>query len=130
LIVKTIGDSVMASFKKPVDGVAAAMAIQKAFSAFNQRLRDEILVKVGLHSGSTIMVNLNNRLDYFGQVVNIAARIQGTAGGGDIVISSDVRRDPASIERMKGQVKGLARRFETLKGISEAQEVFSLGFAS
>ena len=31
VIVKTIGDSVMASFKRPVDGVAAAMAIQKAF---------------------------------------------------------------------------------------------------
>jgi class 3 adenylate cyclase len=76
------------------------------------------------------MVNLNNRLDYFGQVVNIAARIQGTADGGDIVISSAVRKDPASIERMRGQVKGLARRMERLKGIAEAQEVFALRFAS
>jgi hypothetical protein len=54
VIVKTIGDSVMASFKKPVDGVAAALAIQKAFAAFNKResLRDEILVKIGLHAGA------------------------------------------------------------------------------
>jgi len=132
VIVKTIGDSVMASFKKPVDGVAAAMSIQKSFEEYNKRedLRDEILVKVGLHSGSTIMVNLNNRLDYFGQVVNMAARIQGTADGGDIVISSEIRTDPASIERMKGRVKGLARRVENLKGISEAKEVFALRFAS
>ena len=132
VIVKTIGDSVMASFKRPVDGVAAAIAIQKAFTAFNQRenIKDEILVKIGLHAGSTIMVNLNNRLDYFGQTVNIAARIQGTADGGDIIISSDIRKDPASIERMRGHVRGLARRVEKLKGIAEAQEVFALRFAS
>jgi class 3 adenylate cyclase len=132
VIVKTIGDSVMASFKRPEDGVAAALAIQKAFAAFNRRedLRDQILVKIGMHAGSTIMVNLNNRLDYFGQVVNIAARIQGTADGGDIVISSEIRKDPASIQRMRGHVKGLARRLENLKGIAEAKEVFSLRFAS
>ena len=64
VIVKTIGDSVMASFKRPEDGVAAAMGIQAAFNQFNARenLRDEIIVKIGLHAGSTIMVNLNNRL--------------------------------------------------------------------
>ncbi len=132
VIVKTIGDSVMASFKRPVDGVAAALAIQKAFAAFNRRenLRDQILVKIGLHAGATIMVNLNNRLDYFGQVVNIAARIQGTAEGGDIVISSEIRKDPASVQRMRGAVRGLAKRFENLKGITEAKEVYSLTFAS
>ncbi len=132
VVVKTIGDSVMGSFKRSEDGVAAAIAIQKAFAEFNQResLRNEILVKIGLHAGSTIMVNLNNRLDYFGQVVNIAARIQGTAAGGDIVISSAIRKDPASIGRMKGRVRGLARRVENLRGITEAQEVFALRFAS
>ena len=131
VVVKTIGDSVMASFKRPVDGVAAAIAIQEAFAEYNRRenLRNEILVKIGLHAGSTIMVNLNNRLDYFGQAVNMAARIQGTAGGGDIVISAEIRHDPASIARMKGHVTGLSKRLERLKGISEAQETYSLKFA-
>lgn len=35
VIVKTIGDSVMASFKSSADGVAAALAIQAAFRDFN-----------------------------------------------------------------------------------------------
>ncbi len=131
VIVKTIGDSVMASFRRPVDGVAAAIAIQAAFNEFNKRenLRNEIIVKIGLHAGSTIMVNLNNRLDYFGQVVNMAARIQGTAEGGDIIISREIRRDPAAIERMRGRVKGLTRRLQTLKGITGAQETFRLEFS-
>jgi len=128
VIVKTIGDSVMASFRRPADGVAAAIAIQSAFDQFNKRenLRNEIIVKIGLHSGSTIMVNLNNRLDYFGQVVNMAARIQGTADGGDIIISKEVRRDPRAIERMRGHVRALTRRLRTLKGISGTQETFRL----
>ena len=128
VIVKTIGDSVMASFKSPSSGVAAALAIQEAFTEFNLRenLKNEISVKIGLHAGSTIMVNLNNRLDYFGQVVNMAARIQGTAAGGEIIVSSAIRRDPESIGRMKGHVKALRRRLENLKGISGQQETFRL----
>jgi class 3 adenylate cyclase len=132
VIVKTIGDSVMASFRRPADGVAAAMAIQEAFEDFNKRenLRNEIIVKIGLHAGSTIMVNLNNRLDYFGQVVNMAARIQGTADGGEIIISKGVRSDAEAIERMRGRVRGLTRRLQTLKGISGTQETFRLEFSS
>jgi len=130
VVVKTIGDSVMASFLRPADGVAAAMTIQEAFEAFNKRenLRNEIIVKVGLHAGSTIMVNLNNRLDYFGQVVNMAARIQGTAEGGEIIISKSIRRDPGAVQRMRGRVRGLTRRLQTLKGISGTQETYRLEF--
>jgi len=130
VVVKTIGDSVMASFLRPADGVAAAMAIQEAFQEFNNRenLRNEIIVKVGLHAGSAIMVNLNNRLDYFGQVVNMAARIQGTAEGGEIIISKAIRRDPAAVGRMRGRVHGLTRRLQTLKGISGTQETYRLEF--
>jgi len=131
VIVKTIGDSVMASFRRPADGVAAALGIREAFAGFNRRenLKNEVIVKIGLHAGPTIMVNLNNRLDYFGQVVNMAARIQGTADGGQIVVSSAVRQDADAVARMKGRVKALRRRVENLKGISARQTTFRLEFA-
>jgi len=131
VIVKTIGDSVMASFRRPADGVAAAIGIRQAFNEFNRRenLRNEVIVKIGLHAGATIMVNLNNRLDYFGQVVNLAARIQGTADGGQIIVSSAVREDPHAVQKMKGRVKALRRRVENLKGIAAAQVTFRLEFA-
>jgi class 3 adenylate cyclase len=131
VIVKTIGDSVMASFRRPADGVAAAMGIRAAFNEFNKQenLRNEVIVKIGLHAGATIMVNLNNRLDYFGQVVNMAARIQGTADGGQIIISSQMRQDRDALATMRGHVKALRRRVATLKGISAAQTTFRLEFA-
>jgi class 3 adenylate cyclase len=93
-LVKTIGDAVMAAFSNPLDGLAAALAIRDDIAAFNRTLRvpgntDEvaIIVKLGLHCGPCIAVTLNDRLDYFGRTVNLAARLEHESQGGDIVIS-------------------------------------------
>jgi class 3 adenylate cyclase len=34
-----------------------------------------VILKIGVHKGAAIAVTLNDRLDYFGQTVNIAARV-------------------------------------------------------
>jgi class 3 adenylate cyclase len=47
-------------------------------------------------------VTLNDRLDNFGQTVNIAARIQGLAGPGEIVVSDDVLATPGATEVIAG----------------------------
>jgi class 3 adenylate cyclase len=98
-IVKTIGDAVMASFGDPVDAVKAALAMQARIADFNKAQGDaageELAIKLGVHAGASVMVNLNDRLDYFGSTVNMAARLQGQSEGGDIVISGDVATDPA-----------------------------------
>ncbi len=88
-VVKTIGDAVMASFGDPADAVKAALDMQK-------RIADhDLVLKLGVHVGPSVVVNLNDRLDYFGSTVNMAARLQGQSQGGDIVISRAVAEDPA-----------------------------------
>ncbi len=131
VVVKTIGDAVMASFKRPRDGVAAALAIHRGFEQFNRRkdIRHEIPVKLGLHAGSTIVVNLNNRIDYFGQTVNMAARIQGTAGGDEIIMSHAIRTDPESVQLLQRDVRSVTKRVVSLKGIAKPQAVYRLNFA-
>jgi class 3 adenylate cyclase len=99
-IVKTIGDAVMAAFVRPEDGLAAAVAIQREVTAFNRAhpvdgADDAIAIKLGLHQGPCIVVTFNERLDYFGSTVNLAARLQGQSKGGDIVLSSELAADPA-----------------------------------
>jgi class 3 adenylate cyclase len=90
-IIKTIGDAVMAAFLEPVDAVAAALAMRTEIAAFNARQSDRALIlKIGIHKGAAIAVTLNERLDYFGQTVNIAARVQQLADAGEIFISDDV----------------------------------------
>ncbi|TWT02910.1 adenylate/guanylate cyclase domain-containing protein [Reyranella sp. CPCC 100927] len=101
-VVKTIGDAVMAAFADPADAVRAALAIRSDVAALDRRLSAErgladgaLVVKIGLHMGPSIAVNLNDRLDYFGTTVNMAARLQGQSLGGDIVLSRAVADDPA-----------------------------------
>lgn len=108
-LVKTIGDAVMASFVDPLDGLRAALEMVARIDEFNEQSGGDLLaLKVGLHSGACLAVTLNDRLDYFGQTVNIAARIQGLAGPGEIVVSDDVLATPGAAELIEGlQIEGL-----------------------
>ncbi len=94
-VVKTIGDAVMAAFGDPAEAVKAALAIQADIATFNATREKALVVKLGVHTGGSVIVNLNERLDYFGSTVNMAARLQGQSEGGDIVLSRAVADDPA-----------------------------------
>jgi class 3 adenylate cyclase len=110
-VVKTIGDAVMASFGDPADAVKAALAMQSAIKSH------DLVLKLGVHMGPSVVVNLNDRLDYFGSTVNMAARLQGQSDGGDIVLSRAVAGDPA----VKPLLATLANREESveLKGFGQ-----------
>jgi class 3 adenylate cyclase len=90
-IVKTIGDAVMASFADPLWAMRAAVRMGAEIAALGE---GDLLLKIGLHSGPCIAVELNERLDYFGRTVNIAARVQGLAGAGEIVCTDLVYAAP------------------------------------
>jgi len=76
VVIKTIGDAVMASFIKTEDAIKASLEI---FQNFLDRIWDpagKLEIKIGLNKGPVIVVNSNEHLDYFGHHVNIASRIQ------------------------------------------------------
>ena len=131
VVVKTIGDAVMASFTSADGGIGAALRIQDTFRDLARRegVGKAIVVKIGLHLGPSLLVNLNDRSDYFGRTINLASRIQGLAEGGEIVISEALKGDPLSVKRMRGYVKSLTRRSVVFKGIDEAQIVYRLNLA-
>ena len=118
-VVKTIGDAVMASFGDPADAVKAALAMQARIAEFNRaNAADRALaIKLGVHVGGSVMVSLNDRLDYFGSTVNMAARLQGQSTGGDIVLSRAVAEDPA----VKPLLEAVPTREESvsLKGFAD-----------
>jgi len=115
-IVKTIGDAVMASFDDPAQAVRAALAMQDKIAA-SAHGAEHLVLKVGVHAGPSVVVTLNDRLDYFGSTVNMAARLQGQSAGEDIVLSEAIASDPAVQELLAG----IPQRHETvaLKGFTE-----------
>ena len=79
-VVKTIGDAIMATFAEPEAAVRAAVDMLHEIDGFNrERPGKELLLKIGIHRGTSIAVTLNDRLDYFGQTVNVASRVQALA---------------------------------------------------
>lgn len=94
-VVKTIGDAVMATFVQPAQAIAAALRMRAAMDALNtERGTRDLLVKIGVHEGACLAVMLNERQDYFGQTVNIAARVQGQATSQAINATGNVIKDP------------------------------------
>src|SRR6185312_4998992 len=103
-IVKTIGDAVMAAFSRPVDAVAAALRILQEIDQFNRdHGQPAIILKMGAHSGPSIAVTLNENLDYFGQTVNIAARVQSFADAGEICLTEALYTASGVGEVLAGQ---------------------------
>ena len=92
-VVKTIGDAVMAAFNQPLDAVKAALELQAYFHPSNPETR--LRLRVTLNTGSCLAVNLNSSIDYFGNTVNLAAKIQSAAGAGQIAFTESVLADPA-----------------------------------
>jgi class 3 adenylate cyclase len=132
-IVKTIGDAVMAAFADPANAVKAALAIQGRLAEFNAQQKKskggaDIAIKLGLHKGPCIAVTLNERLDYFGGTVNMAARLQGRSEGGDIVISQALMAEPEVKALLAG--KGLVEERAAIKGFEEPVPYYRLPAAA
>lgn len=87
VVVKTIGDAVMASFSDPIQSFKSGVAIQDFFQ--NPRNSDLLRIRISIHSGTCLAVNFNNGIDYFGNTVNYASKLQNYADQGDIVISQE-----------------------------------------
>jgi adenylate cyclase len=102
VIVKTIGDAIMAAFHTSERAMNAAFAMQAAFVAWT-KVRpgaSHLGLRVGFHVGPALTVHTDGSgIDYFGRTVNIAARTQGSADGGMIVWTDGVHADP-SVSRL------------------------------
>ena len=120
-IVKTIGDAVMAVFATAAEALGCCFEIQKAFMELWKQYPETaaIVVKLGFHRGPCIAVNLNERIDYFGTTVNIAARVQNESKGGDIVFPHILLADQ-SIQDVLQNYSYNAMSYNTvLKGIGD-----------
>lgn len=127
IVVKTIGDAVMASFRLPADALEAALSVQETIESLKvPGTQEAVVVKMGLHAGPAIAVTMNDRFDYFGQSVNRAARIQGLARDQEIYFSETIFQDPPSRRALAAR-KAAVRRWRTqLKGIEGDQIVYSV----
>lgn len=117
-LVKTIGDAVMAAFVEERDAIAASIEMLERFPDFRGSLPEanRTFLKVGVFAGPCYVVTANGILDYFGQTVNTAARLQGAAGPGEVVLLESIADEAAEHGWLGTHTPG--ERFSaTLKGL-------------
>jgi class 3 adenylate cyclase len=88
-LVKTTGDGLLAEFASVVEAVRCAAEIQQGVAERNAgHVPDQnIAFRIGINLGDVI----HDRDDIFGDGVNVAARLEGLAELGGIVVSHSVR---------------------------------------
>jgi len=89
-VVKTIGDSVMAVFSNLPEAFAAARAMHEQLGKMNSSQKVRLQLKSALHVGPCLAVNANDKLDFFGSVVNLAARLVERSEGGELVVADEI----------------------------------------
>ena len=128
-IVKTMGDAIMASFNDPGNGIKAANEMLTEIELFNNEMSEvpnALGLKIGIHRGQVIAVKANQTLDYFGQTVNIAARIQNLAGSGEIWISDDLYGDQIKQVLIDTKLHPVSTIQANLKGVGKQIKVHQL----
>jgi class 3 adenylate cyclase len=88
------------------------------------RPQRDFILKIGVHRGASIAVTLNERLDYFGQTVNTAARVQNLAGGDEICITEDVH-DAEGVAEIIAPYP-VTKGGPELRGVNKAMSVYHL----
>ena len=108
-IVKKMGDGILAVFKHPLNATIAALAVQQKISEYNSMRmeKEKFQTRIGLNTGKVIRKDN----DIFGEVVNIASRMQSAATPGDILLTQvtfeEIKKFVRCTELGKIQVKGI-----------------------
>ncbi len=98
--VKSLGDGTMSSFSSARSALSAAGDIQRVLAEAVDEPR--LSVRIGVHTGDVVQT----REDFFGTVVNTAARIATAAGRGEIFVSDVTRELVGNDSSLQFQPKG------------------------
>src|SRR5271169_4363085 len=119
-IFQTVGEAFRAVFADPAAALRCAVALQRAVGVEPWPPGSPVRVRVALHSGACV----ERDGDYFGPVVNRAARLLAAGHGGQVLVSGGTRELLA--DRLAGGI-GLRDLGEhRLKDLGRAERVFQV----
>ncbi len=122
-VVKHMGDGIMVVFRDSKSALDAGLKIIQEFAKLNKSAVEPLLFKLGLHKGACIVSLSNEQLDYFGNTINIAARIQDKSQGNDLVVSEVLFQEVSSF-LAEDKSWNVSKFVAELKGIEEEQTLY------
>ena len=123
-IVKTTGDGLLVEFPSAVDAVRNALAVQRAMQQHNESVPPDhrIEFRVGINLGDVIVEGD----DIHGDGVNVAARLEGLCGPGEVYVSGSIHDQTAG--KLAASFDDLGE--QTVKNIARPVRIFRARQAS
>src|SRR5687768_11286392 len=113
IVIKELGDGLLARFSTVSDALNAANKIQQQCIAAN-----DFQLSIGIHQGEIVLEDG----DIYGDAVNVASRIQSMGVPGSVLFSKKVKDEI----RNKGEFQTLSLGFFEFKNVEEPLEVFAI----
>jgi adenylate cyclase len=110
-VVKMLGDGAMIYFPDVPSALAGVLRLVQGLG------REDLAAHAGIHAGPLI----EHDGDYFGRTVNLASRVAGTAGAGEVVVTEQV-----ATMAMEGGYSISGMSPITLKGIDRPARLFRI----
>lgn len=123
VIIKTIGDAVMASFPSPLLALKACEKVHEIFNPNHTNYNFQL--RMSSHIGKVIGVNSDTGIDYFGNTVNVAAKLQNIADDQQLGVSDEFFKSLGPDDILKWDVE---RKKITVPGKSSELDVVTLTF--
>lgn len=121
-VVKYVGDAVLATFESAGGAIRAALALRDGFLAADVARNIGASVRVGLHVGE---IHTAADGDVYGDGVNAAARVQGAAAPGQVLLSALAYESVRHRPEFRAQLVGRKR----LKGLSRPMDLYAISLA-
>ena len=122
-VVKGRGDGFMVAFPSARRAVRCAAEVQRAIATQQAEGRyRELQVRIGLHTGEPV----EDQGDLFGSDVNLAARIENEAGGGQVLVSELTRL----LARRSPGLRFVAVGERSLKGFADPVPLYEVCWAT
>jgi class 3 adenylate cyclase len=118
--VKNQGDGFMLVFSDSRRAVECAAAIQRGLAESDPVEGERVRVRIGMHAGEAI----REEGDFFGRSVIVAARIAARAGGGEILVSEQLKRRAENGDAEHPTVSFDRGREIALKGLTGTHRVY------
>ncbi len=102
-IVRNEGDGLLAVFLEPEKGALAALTMNQDMDTFNATLpeAERITIRLAVHQGECLAINMNNHLDYFGDAVNLVGHLPSECQERDVVFSEEICGDAGVAKILK-----------------------------
>jgi TolB-like protein/Flp pilus assembly protein TadD len=123
-IIKTTGDGMLVEFASVVDAMRCAIEVQRGMAERNALVPKDkrIEFRIGIHQGDII----SDAGDTFGDVVNVAARLEALSTPGGICVSSRAQEDALGKVDVAFEDMG----DQQLKNISKAVRAYRIALSA